>query len=1095
MRLTKIRNWFQIRPGGPDPASPACYHSSLLTRCDVRRLRRFLLAGLGLAIAGACSTPEFDFVPDPTVEHCANEIQDVDLGETDTDCGGADCRQCDLGQGCLETADCIAGQCVEGFCQAEGCDNGAQDEGETDVDCGGSCKPCDPGQVCEVPADCASKVCPDGTCSEPTCDDGVINGTETGRDCGGGLCDGCGTGSPCNSATDCRSGVCAGEQGTKKCEVSCVEGTAECDGETDVECETNVLTDPLRCGDCETVCELAHAEQSCVSGACQIGACVAPYDNCNNEVEDGCETNLTTSETDCGACGSECSDDNGVPSCVASECQIECNEGFRDCDGTRVNGCETSVGTDVEACGTCTTVCPIVPGETPWCRNGVCGGTPCEDGLGNCDGLGETCERDLTADIENCGRCGGVCTVRNGTPECDAGNCAVLSCESGFDNCNVDDPDGGYADGCETNTNDDPMNCGVCGQVCSAVNGTAACVNGQCRVMTCSAGYQNCNSGSADGGYADGCETNTNTSKANCGACGTNCDTVLAPSNATGRCMAGLCQRDMCLSNFGDCDTNAMICESDFRTDETDCGDCNTSCSTAGTTPPSAGVPGNQCLAGDCNPNCDANHEDCDGQGPNGCEIDVRTNNMHCGGCNAPCNATGRTCMNRMCVCTGGLTLCGGNCVNTQTDNSFCGSCTNACTGGRTCVSGVCQCPSGQTFCGSTCVNLQTDESHCGACSQDCEFGASAHVDPPTQAGNQCASGVCDPNCATGFDDCDTDEWNGCEASLTSSSHCGVCNRACETAASAHVTANTCSSGGACQPSCATGWGDCDGQPWDGCEADITSPATCGTSCTACASATSACVLSGSTRSCQATIAMPANGSVGDGVVGPTLTLMHNLTVASGQNRVVVVGVVTRAAPPSGGITAAAPNTVTYGGTAMNPGPTFDGGQPVPSTDGQGHVYFYWLNNAGLPTSTGTRAVVIDGSPGTLDPTVVTGMAVTLTGVNQTNPLTAGPGGTFGACSNSAPVVQPSNAVTLATTGSVILSMSGAQYPGAASPTGSLTMLMDNEPGESGTMKAVGGIRGHTSQLASPGPHTVGWNYAWCNNSVHFTVVVNPAQQ
>src|SRR5688572_10153650 len=154
-------------PWIPDPAGRACYHSPLLTRCDVRWLRRFLLAGLGLAVAGACSTPEFNFVPEPTVEHCANEFFDADLGETDTDCGGSDCKACDLGQGCIETIDCAEGQCVEGFCQAEGCDNGAEDEGETDLDCGGSCKPCDPGQGCLVAADCASKVCNDGTCAEP----------------------------------------------------------------------------------------------------------------------------------------------------------------------------------------------------------------------------------------------------------------------------------------------------------------------------------------------------------------------------------------------------------------------------------------------------------------------------------------------------------------------------------------------------------------------------------------------------------------------------------------------------------------------------------------------------------------------------------------------------------------------------------------------------------------------------------------------------------------------------------------------------------------------------------------------------------------
>jgi hypothetical protein len=237
---------------------------------------------------------------------------------------------------------------------------------------------------------------------------------------------------------------------------------------------------------------------------------------------------------------------------------------------------------------------------------------------------------------------------------------------------------------------------------------------------------------------------------------------------------------------------------------------------------------------------------------------------------------------------------------------------------------------------------------------------------------------------------------------------------------------------------------------------------------------------------------MPANGTVADGVVGPTLTLMHNLPVTTGSNRMVVVGVVARAT--TGGIAQARPDVVTYNGVAMTEGPAFDGGAPV-GNDGQGHVFFYFMNNASLPATTGTRPVVIDGAPGTNDPTVVTAMAVTLTGVRQTNPLSASAGNAFGTCSNTAPVVQPSSAVPIATTGSVILSMSGAQYPGAGSATGSLTMLMDNEPSVDSTMKAMGGIRGHTSQLASPGPFPVGWSYAWCAQSVHFAVVVHPAQQ
>jgi hypothetical protein len=47
----------------------------------------------------------------------------------------------------------------------EHCNNGVQDEDESDVDCGGSCEPCDDGQTCFISPDCRSLQCtPDMTC-------------------------------------------------------------------------------------------------------------------------------------------------------------------------------------------------------------------------------------------------------------------------------------------------------------------------------------------------------------------------------------------------------------------------------------------------------------------------------------------------------------------------------------------------------------------------------------------------------------------------------------------------------------------------------------------------------------------------------------------------------------------------------------------------------------------------------------------------------------------------------------------------------------------------------------------------------------------
>lgn len=106
---------------------------------------------------------------------------------------------------------------VGGACQAQGvlvavasCTDGAQNQGESDVDCGGAttCPRCPNGDSCVGTSDCTSHVCMGGTCQVPTCSDGVKNGNETGVDCGGGTCLTCGSGQGCLINADCTSNVC-----------------------------------------------------------------------------------------------------------------------------------------------------------------------------------------------------------------------------------------------------------------------------------------------------------------------------------------------------------------------------------------------------------------------------------------------------------------------------------------------------------------------------------------------------------------------------------------------------------------------------------------------------------------------------------------------------------------------------------------------------------------------------------------------------------------------------------------------------------------------------------------------------------------------
>jgi hypothetical protein len=88
-------------------------------------------------------------------------------------------------------------------------------------------------------------------------------------------------------------------------------------------------------------------------------------------------------------------------------------------------------------------------------------------------------------------------------------------------------------------------------------------------------------------------------------------------------------------------------------------------------------------------------------------------------------------------TCAAPTTLCGTECVDTQTSPDHCGRCGNACASGLTCTGGDCivTCTTGQTACTvagtMTCVDTRTNPNHCGRCGMACS------------AGQMCMNGTC----------------------------------------------------------------------------------------------------------------------------------------------------------------------------------------------------------------------------------------------------------------------------------------------------------------------------------------------------------------
>lgn len=178
-------------------------------------------------------------------------------------------------------------------------------------------------------------------------------------------------------------------------------------------------------------------------------------------------------------------------------------------------------------------------------------------------------------------------------------------------------------------------------------------------------------------------------------------------------------------------------------------------------------------------------------------------------------------------------------------DDAESGVCESVCLnehGSASCENGVCSssCSLGYADCdrdpGNGCeTEIAVAASSCGSCGVRCSNPHGAV---------SCLAGLCNPSCQSGFADCDDDTDNGCEADLSSSATCGTCGIACS---NAHGTTSCVS--GVCTPTCAVGYANCDGDAQNGCETNTASdPRHCGTCTTPCGTNGQLCT----SGSCQA---------------------------------------------------------------------------------------------------------------------------------------------------------------------------------------------------------------------------------------------------
>lgn len=663
---------------------------------------------------------------------------------------------------------------------------------------------------------------------------GAAGSTGPGGNAGAGGSVGA-AGGAAGAAGSAGAGGC--DAGFKQCDGACVATSDPAYGCTESGC------DP---------CMVSNATATCDGNSCAIASCDSGFADCNGETPDGCEIDLRSDATNCGACDRGCSLPHASALCQNSVCVIDtCDAGYTSCDNDDASGCDTNTNADPRACGTCLNDCFDATGN--WtCNTGKCELSSCPTGWANCDGSG--CNTNTQTSLSDCGFCGNSCAPANATGTCVAGECKVLSCDSGFADC-----DGNPDNGCERNLKTDPDHCGVCDHACASAGATARlCQAGSC-VPTCAAGLGDCKTPIAPSAD-DGCETNLNTSPDNCGACSRAC---LGTNTQLRVCAAGTCT-PVCNTGFGDCTTPSPPaaddgCETSTSTDKLNCGACGRTCSTLG-------VLSLSCSGGLCTSSCTGNRGNCNRPlapgADDGCEADLSTNPDNCGACGRACSndhVSTRTCSGSLCTstCQAGY----GNCqlppgaladdgceanLNTSPDN--CGGCGRACsyanTSNRTCTAGLCtsSCTGGfgncslPAFPGSDngCESfLASDVANCGACGRACSTSGTSAT--------SCSSGSCNSSCVTGRANCAMPAAptadDGCETdTLTDTANCGACGRACS---GANVASKSCSLG-VCDSTCDLGYGNCV-QPSagadDGCEANVSaSSASCGGCGEACVS-------------------------------------------------------------------------------------------------------------------------------------------------------------------------------------------------------------------------------------------------------------------
>jgi hypothetical protein len=152
----------------------------------------------------------------------------------------------------------------------------------------------------------------------------------------------------------------------------CEEGTKACAGaDGRLSCVSEDLPSRGCAGESCAPCVVENAIPRCsAAGRCTFTGCLDGYADCDGNPLNGCEIDVRHDPNHCGDCDAEpCSVPNAIAGCAAGVCAVDhCDAGFKDCNGLPEDGCEAELAMDVDNCGACNQACD----ESETCEGGTC---------------------------------------------------------------------------------------------------------------------------------------------------------------------------------------------------------------------------------------------------------------------------------------------------------------------------------------------------------------------------------------------------------------------------------------------------------------------------------------------------------------------------------------------------------------------------------------------------------------------------------------------------------------------------------------------------------------------------------------------------